>query len=119
MNLTPREKDKLLISMAAIVARKRLERGVRLNHPEAIALIMREALEKPAGERAAWLAEACAGDEVCGAYRGEADGRWGEGGATTARQQGFTSPKAKARSTSSTEAAAESTRYRPASPRGH
>ena len=39
MNLTPREKDKLLISMAAIVARKRLERGVRLNHPEAIALI--------------------------------------------------------------------------------
>ena len=39
MNLTPREKDKLLIAMAAIVARKRLERGVRLNHPEAIALI--------------------------------------------------------------------------------
>ncbi|WP_112323203.1 urease subunit gamma [Oceanibium sediminis] len=39
MNLTPREKDKLLISMAAIVARNRLERGVKLNHPEAIALI--------------------------------------------------------------------------------
>ena len=39
MNLTPREKDKLLISMAAIVARTRLERGVKLNHPEAIALI--------------------------------------------------------------------------------
>jgi urease gamma subunit len=39
MNLTPREKDKLLIAMAAMVARKRLERGVRLNHPEAIALI--------------------------------------------------------------------------------
>jgi urease subunit gamma len=39
MNLTPREKDKLLIAMAAIVARKRLERGVRLNHPEAVALI--------------------------------------------------------------------------------
>lgn len=39
MNLTPREKDKLLISMAAMVARKRLERGVKLNHPEAIALI--------------------------------------------------------------------------------
>jgi urease subunit gamma len=38
MNLTPREKDKLLISMAAMVAR-RLERGVKLNHPEAIALI--------------------------------------------------------------------------------
>ena len=39
MNLTPREKDKLLISMAAEVARKRLARGVKLNHPEAIALI--------------------------------------------------------------------------------
>jgi urease subunit gamma len=39
VNLTPREKDKLLITMAAIVARKRLERGVKLNHPEAIALI--------------------------------------------------------------------------------
>ncbi|MAM62179.1 urease subunit gamma [Maritimibacter sp. UBA3975] len=39
MNLTPREKDKLLVAMAAIVARKRLERGVKLNHPEAIALI--------------------------------------------------------------------------------
>jgi urease subunit gamma len=39
VNLTPREKDKLIISMAAIVARRRLERGVKLNHPEAIALI--------------------------------------------------------------------------------
>ena len=39
MNLTPREKDKLLISMAAVVARRRLERGVVLNHPEALALI--------------------------------------------------------------------------------
>lgn len=39
MNLTSREKDKLLIAMAAIVARRRLERGVRLNYPEAIALI--------------------------------------------------------------------------------
>ena len=39
MNLTPREKDKLLIAMAALVARRRRERGVRLNHPEAIALI--------------------------------------------------------------------------------
>ena len=39
MNLTPREKDQLLIAMAAIVARRRLERGVKLNHPEAIALI--------------------------------------------------------------------------------
>jgi len=39
MHLTPREKDKLLIAMAAIIARRRLERGVKLNHPEAIALI--------------------------------------------------------------------------------
>ena len=39
MNLTPREKDKLLVAMAALVARNRLARGVRLNHPEAIALI--------------------------------------------------------------------------------
>jgi urease gamma subunit len=39
MNLTPREKDKLLVAMAAIVARRRLERGVKLNYPEAIALI--------------------------------------------------------------------------------
>jgi urease subunit gamma len=39
MLLTPREKDKLLISMAAMVARRRLERGVKLNHPEAVALI--------------------------------------------------------------------------------
>jgi len=39
MNLTPREKDKLLVSVAAMVARGRLERGVKLNHPEAVALI--------------------------------------------------------------------------------
>ena len=39
MNLTPREKDKLLVSLAAMVARGRMERGVKLNHPEAIALI--------------------------------------------------------------------------------
>jgi urease subunit gamma len=39
MHLTPREKDKLLVAMAAEVARKRLARGVKLNHPEAIALI--------------------------------------------------------------------------------
>ena len=39
MKLTPREKDKLLIAMAAIVARRRRERGVKLNHPEAVALI--------------------------------------------------------------------------------
>ncbi len=39
MNLTPREKDKLLIAMAAVIARRRLERGVKLNYPEAVALI--------------------------------------------------------------------------------
>ena len=39
MYLTPREKDKLLISLAAMVAKSRLDRGVKLNHPEAIALI--------------------------------------------------------------------------------
>ena len=39
MNLTPREKDKLLLSYAAVVARRRLERGVKLNYPEAVALI--------------------------------------------------------------------------------
>ena len=45
MKLTPREKDKLLISMAANVARKRLERGVKLNYPEAIALITEFVIE--------------------------------------------------------------------------
>jgi urease subunit gamma len=39
MHLTPREKDKLIVAMAAEVARKRLARGVKLNHPEAVALI--------------------------------------------------------------------------------
>ncbi len=39
MNLTPREREKLLISVAAMVARARLARGVKLNHPEAVALI--------------------------------------------------------------------------------
>ena len=39
MNLSPREKDKLLVAMAAMVARRRLERGVKLNYPEAVALI--------------------------------------------------------------------------------
>lgn len=39
MRLTPREKDKLLVSLAAMVARNRLQRGIRLNYPEAIALI--------------------------------------------------------------------------------
>ncbi len=45
MNLSPRDKDKLLIAMAAQVARRRLERGVRLNYPEAVALITEAVVE--------------------------------------------------------------------------
>lgn len=45
MNLTPREKDKLLVAMAAMVARQRLARGVKLNHPETIALITDHVVE--------------------------------------------------------------------------
>ena len=45
MNLSPREKDKLLVAIAAMVARRRLERGVKLNHPEAVALIADHVLE--------------------------------------------------------------------------
>ena len=45
MNLTPREKDKLMIAVAAMVAQRRLERGVKLNHPEAVALITDFVLE--------------------------------------------------------------------------
>ena len=45
MNLTPREKDKLLVAVAAMVARRRLERGVKLNYPEAVALITDFVLE--------------------------------------------------------------------------
>jgi urease subunit gamma len=45
VNLTPREKDKLLVAVAAMVAARRLGRGVRLNYPEAIALITDYVLE--------------------------------------------------------------------------
>lgn len=45
MKLSPREKDKLLVAMAAMVAQRRLDRGVKLNHPEAIALITDYVLE--------------------------------------------------------------------------
>jgi len=59
MRLTPREKDKLLVAMAAVVARRRLERGVSLNHPEAIALISDFVVEGARdGRRVADLMEA-------------------------------------------------------------
>jgi urease subunit gamma len=45
MNLTPREKDKLMIALAALVARGRLARGVKLNYPECIALIADSIIE--------------------------------------------------------------------------
>src|SRR5215472_12258808 len=45
MNLTPREKDKLMVALAALVARGRLARGVRLNYPESVALITDFVLE--------------------------------------------------------------------------
>jgi len=62
MNLTPREKDKLLISLAAMVARGRLERGVKLNHPEAIAIISDFVVEGAReGRTVAELMEAGAG----------------------------------------------------------
>lgn len=51
MNLTPREREKLLISVAAMVARGRLGRGVKLNHPEAVALITDFVVE---GARDGW-----------------------------------------------------------------
>ena len=62
MHLTPREKDKLLIAMAANVARRRLERGVKLNHPEAVALISDYVVEGARdGRSVADLMEAGAG----------------------------------------------------------
>lgn len=69
MHLTPREKDKLLISMAAIVARRRLERGLKLNHPEAIAIISDFVLEgardgKTVSELMRDGAHVLAGDQV-------------------------------------------------------
>jgi urease subunit gamma len=45
MNLTPRERDKLMVALAAIVARGRLARGLQLNYPETVALITDVVLE--------------------------------------------------------------------------
>src|SRR5436190_22618184 len=68
MNLTPREKDKLLIAMAAMVARRRLDRGVKLNHPEAVALITDFILEGARdGKTVAQLMEA--GAHVLGRHQ--------------------------------------------------
>ncbi len=69
MNLTPREKDKLLVAMAANVARRRLERGVKLNHPEAVALITDFVVEgardgRPVSELMQAGAEIIARDQV-------------------------------------------------------
>ena len=59
MRLTAREQDKLMIAMAAMVARRRLERGVKLNHPEAVALITDFVVEGARdGKRVAELMEA-------------------------------------------------------------
>ncbi len=51
MNLTPREREKLLVSVAAMVARGRLARGVKLNHPEAIAVVTDVVVEGGGAER--------------------------------------------------------------------
>ena len=45
MNLTPREKDKLMVALAAVVARGRLARGLKLNYPESVAIIADVVLE--------------------------------------------------------------------------
>ncbi|MBJ3763782.1 urease subunit gamma [Maribius pontilimi] len=68
MQLTPREKDKLLVAMAAEVARKRLARGVKLNYPEAIALITDTVVEGARdGRSVADMMEA--GAEVIGRHQ--------------------------------------------------
>jgi urease subunit gamma len=69
VDLSPREKDKLLVAVAAMVARRRLERGVKLNYPEAIALITDHVLEgardgKSVAELMAAGAEVVARDQV-------------------------------------------------------
>jgi urease subunit gamma/beta len=69
MHLTPREKDKLLIAMAAMVARRRLERGVKLNFPEAVAFIIDAVVEgardgKSVAELMEFGAQVLAADQV-------------------------------------------------------
>ena len=69
MHLTPREQDKLLIFVAAEVARRRRARGLKLNHPEALALITAEVLEgirdgRTVSELMAWGVAILTRDEV-------------------------------------------------------
>jgi urease gamma subunit len=69
VDLTPREKDKLLVAVAAMVARRRLERGVKLNYPEAVALITDFVLEgardgRSVAELMSAGAEVLRGDQV-------------------------------------------------------
>lgn len=54
MELTPREKDKLLISMAAIIAERRMAKGIKLNYPEAVAYLSSAIMEAPEKEKL-WL----------------------------------------------------------------
>jgi urease gamma subunit len=72
MNLTPREKDKLLIYVAAMVARDRKARGLKLNHPEAVALITAEVME---GIRDGRSVARRAGDDLRDSGRGHVPGR--------------------------------------------
>jgi urease subunit gamma len=69
MNLTPREKDKLMIALAALVARGRLARGIKLNYPESVALITDFVLEgaregKSVGELMSSAGKVLTRDEV-------------------------------------------------------
>ena len=65
MKLSPREKDKLLISMAAMVARNRLQRGVKLNYPEAVALVTDFVAEGARGCRSVADPVAAGGQVIC------------------------------------------------------
>ncbi len=69
MELTPREKDKLLIFTAALLAERRLARGLKLNYPEAVALITAAIMEgardgRPVAELMGWGATLLGRDEV-------------------------------------------------------
>ena len=93
MQLTPREKDKLLVAMAAIVARSRKDRGVKLNHPEAIALITEYVVEGARDGRAVAdlephdVAQAAAGAATVGVVVGSAPcSSWAQAGVANANE---------------------------------